>query len=70
MAYDYDQTIYCIRKLDDDPVVKFGFTCNGSKVILNNGGDQMLNELYKGKKRALKLQITCCPRTNGSQTTT
>lgn len=50
VAYDYDQTIYCIRKLEEDPIIKFGFTCNGSKVILNNGGDDMLKELYKGRR--------------------
>jgi hypothetical protein len=48
-AYDYDQSIYFVQKDEGDPVIKFGFTCNGNKQILNNGGDQMLNDLYKGK---------------------
>jgi hypothetical protein len=66
VAYDYDQTIYCIRKLDEDPVVKFGFTCNGSKVILSNGGDQMLNDIYKGKDVSLtRLKNTCFLKISG-----
>lgn len=48
-AYDYDQSVYFVQKDEGSSIVKFGFACNGSKQILNNGGDQMLDELYKGK---------------------
>ncbi len=38
-AYDYDQSIYFVQKDEGDSLIKFGFTCNGSKIILSNGGD-------------------------------
>lgn len=30
-------------------MVKLGFTCQGSKEILKNGGEDMLKALYSGK---------------------
>lgn len=47
-AYDYDQSVYYVEKDEDSEVVKFCFSCNGSKEILANGGEEMLNALYRG----------------------
>ena len=46
-AFDYDNCIYFVAKDDGSSLVKFGFTCNCTKQILANGGQQMLDELYK-----------------------
>jgi len=47
-AYDYDNCVYVVQKAQGDNVVKFGFRCNCAKEILQNGGQQMLDELYAG----------------------
>jgi len=39
-----------VAKEDGSSIVKFGFTCNCTKQILANGGQEMLDELYKGKE--------------------
>ena len=49
-AFDYDNCIYFVSKEDGSNMVKFGFTCNCSKQILANGGQEMLDELYKGMR--------------------
>jgi hypothetical protein len=51
-AYDYDQSVYYVERDEDSEIVKFSFSCNGSKEILANGGEQMLGELYRGKNAA------------------
>lgn len=48
-AFDYDNCIYFVEKGESSSLIKFGFTCNCTKQILANGGQQMLDELYKGK---------------------
>jgi hypothetical protein len=48
-AYDYDNCIYLVRKDQASECIKFGFTCNCTKEILANGGQEMLDELYAGK---------------------
>jgi len=47
-AYDYDHCQFFVSTDQGSDIVKFGFKCQGSKEILANGGEQMLNELYKG----------------------
>jgi hypothetical protein len=46
-AYDYDQTVFFVSKDVGSEIVKFSFRCNASKEILINGGQDMLDELYK-----------------------
>jgi hypothetical protein len=48
VAYDYDQCIYFVSRDQDAEIVKFAFSCNCTKQILANGGEQMLNDLYAG----------------------
>ncbi len=31
VAYDYDQSIFFVFKDEGSTLIKFGFTCNGSK---------------------------------------
>jgi len=47
-AYDYDNCVYIVNKAQGNSLVKFGFRCNCAKEILQNGGQQMLDELYAG----------------------
>lgn len=49
-AYDYDQSIFYVQRDEDSDLIKFGFSCNGSKEIMQNGGEEMINTLYRGKK--------------------
>jgi hypothetical protein len=47
--YDYDNCeYYIIRETANPDVIKFGFSCNCLESILKNGGQEMLDELYKG----------------------
>lgn len=46
-AYDYDNCSYFIIRGENSTLLKMGFTCNSTKEILANGGQEMLNELYK-----------------------
>ena len=47
--YDYDNCeYYIIRETASPDVIKFGFSCNCLESILKNGGQEMLDELYKG----------------------
>jgi len=46
--YDYDNCCYFIYREEANPdVIKFGFASNCSKQIMENGGQEMLDELYK-----------------------
>lgn len=46
--FDYDQCEYVIQRLSDEPdVLKFGFNSLCSKQIMENGGKEMLDDLYK-----------------------
>ena len=46
--YDYDNCEYIVEKNDSDPdTLKFGFSCNCFEQIMQNGGQDMLDELYK-----------------------
>ena len=47
-AYDYDNCIYLVARDTGSPILKFGFSCNCTKDILAKGGQQMIDELYKG----------------------
>ena len=47
-AYDYDQSIFYVQRDEDSDLIKFGFSCNGSKEIMQNGGEEMINTLYRG----------------------
>lgn len=47
-AYDYDNCVYFIAKDEESTLIKFSFSCNCSKQIMANGGEAMLNDLYKG----------------------
>lgn len=51
VAYDYDQSIYFIMKDEGSDLIKFCFSCQGSKQILINGGEAMLKDLYGGMIR-------------------
>jgi hypothetical protein len=57
VAYDYDQCIYFVSREEGSDIIKFGFSCNCSKQILANGGEQMLNDLYKGTYHCLLTYI-------------
>ena len=54
-AYDYDQSIFFVQRDEDSEIIKFAFSCNGSKDILQNGGEEMLSTLYKGKLSELNV---------------
>ena len=46
--YDYDNCEYIILRQDNDPdTLKFGFSCNCYKQIMENGGQEMLDDIYK-----------------------
>lgn len=46
--YDYDNCNYMIARGDDNPdLLKFGFSCNCFKQVMENGGQEMLDEFYK-----------------------
>jgi hypothetical protein len=49
MAFDYDNCIYFMSRDVDSEMIKFSFKCNCTKQILANGGQEMLDDLYKGK---------------------
>lgn len=73
--YDYDNCEYVMQKNEDDPeTLKFGFSCNCFDQIMKNGGQDMLDELYKDnllpKERSLEnSQITLGIDTSGIQKT-
>lgn len=46
-AYDYDNCMYFVSREEGSDLIKFCFKCNCSKEILANGGQEVLNELYK-----------------------
>lgn len=37
-AYDYDNCIYHVKRGEDENFIKFGFSCNCTKELLENGG--------------------------------
>lgn len=46
--YDYDKCDYVLSRTDDAPdLLKFGFSCNCFKQIMENGGQVMIDTLYK-----------------------
>ena len=46
--FDYDRCEYVLQRTEDNPnVLLFGFSCMCSSQILANGGQQMLDTLYK-----------------------
>lgn len=49
-AYDYDNCLYFVARDEGSDLVKFAFSCNCTKAIFANGGQEMLDELYKGIK--------------------
>lgn len=57
VAYDYDQSIYFIMKDEGQDLIKFCFSCQGSKQILINGGEAMLKDLYSGTMKLLFISI-------------
>jgi hypothetical protein len=50
-AYDYDNCIYFVSKEIGSDLVKFSFKCNFSNDILKNGGEDMLDALFKGMSK-------------------
>ena len=45
--YDYDNCEYCISRTEDDPdVLKLAFRTNCFDQLMENGGKDMLDELY------------------------
>lgn len=46
-CFDYDNCIYFLAKDMEEENIKFGFRCNCTKDILANGGQEVLDELYK-----------------------
>lgn len=46
-CFDYDNCIYFVSKEMDTEQILFGFRCNCTKDILANGGQEVLDELYK-----------------------
>lgn len=46
--FDYDNCKYVIYKDDETPdYYRLGFSCNCYQQIMDNGGKEMLDELYK-----------------------
>jgi len=51
--YDYDNCEYSIvrdaqeEESKQPDVIKFGFSCNCFEAIMQNGGQEMLDEVYK-----------------------
>ena len=46
-CYDYDNCIYFVSKEMEQDQILFGFKCNCTNVILQNGGQEVLDELFK-----------------------
>ena len=46
-TYDYDQCLYFVSTEINNPIIKFGFSSKCSKEIMEHGGKEMLEELYK-----------------------
>lgn len=46
VAFDYDSCVYQVLKRQDEDFVLFGFSCNCFNDIMQNGGQEMLDELY------------------------
>lgn len=60
--YDYDNCQYNVERTEEEPeIVKLGFSCNCYDQIMANGGQEMLNELYKDNQLPENRQI---PNTN------
>ena len=56
--YDYDNCEYIIVRSDADPdMLKFGFSCNCHKQIMDNGGQEMLDEVYKDNQLSKERHI-------------
>lgn len=49
-AYDYDNCMYLIARDQESDILKFAFSCNCTLDILQKGGQEMLDELYAGKR--------------------
>jgi hypothetical protein len=48
--FDYDNCRFNIVRTEKEPdTLKLGFSCNAFKQIMENGGQEMLDELYKGQ---------------------
>ena len=45
--YDYDQCVYFIESLQGESFIYFSFSSKCSKEIMENGGREMLDEMYK-----------------------
>lgn len=45
-AYDYDGCCYKISRTEGSNILKFGFSCHCTQKIMENGGKEMLDELY------------------------
>ena len=50
---------------DEPDVLKFGFTSQASKQVMENGGKEMLDELYKDCLLPTEKQIETCDITLG-----
>ena len=46
MAYDFDDVAYSVVGQPDDNLVLYTFKCNAGPAIFENGGNQMLEEVY------------------------
>ena len=46
-CYDYDNCKYFVSKEMEQEEILFGFKCNCTKDILANGGQEVLDELFK-----------------------
>ena len=67
--FDYDQCEYVIERMSDEPdLLKFGFNSNCSKQILEHGGVEMLEELYKDNQIDKSRQLERCDITLGIDT--
>lgn len=48
MFYDYDKCEYILQRTEDSAdILKFGFSCMCFEQIMNAGGREMLDQLYK-----------------------
>lgn len=46
--YDYDNCNYILSRSAEEPeMLKLGFNCNCFEQLMANGGQDMLNEIYK-----------------------
>ena len=67
--FDYDQCEYVIQRMSDEPdVLKFGFTSQASKQVMENGGKEMLDELYKDNIISADKHLPQCDITLGIDT--